>query len=177
VLQSIDVAAANSLPHVVLTTGGRSERFAGRLYPTLPEMAFVQMGIFTGDALRRARDRGVPRVTICGMIGKLAKLAMGQMQTHVAGGGVDCAFLARACQEAGGPAELVAAIGEANTARHVEELIDAAGFGRFYQQIAVMVAAACQSHAGEGMTVEAVLFDFDGKVLGRAGSPPECPAP
>src|SRR5439155_17272733 len=60
VLQSIDVAAANSLAHIVLTTGGRSERFAGSLYPSLPEMAFVQMGIFTGDALKRARERGVP---------------------------------------------------------------------------------------------------------------------
>ncbi len=55
VVQSIDVAAANSLRHVVLTTGGRSERFAEALYPELPAMAFVQMGIFTGDSLRRRR--------------------------------------------------------------------------------------------------------------------------
>ena len=90
VVQSIDVAAANSLRHIVLTTGGRSERFAEAVYPDLPEMAFVQMGIFTGDALKRAAERGVPTVTICGMIGKMAKLATGQMQTHVAGGGRRC---------------------------------------------------------------------------------------
>ena len=67
VVQSIDVAAANSLKHIVLTTGGRSERFAEALYPALPEMAFVQMGIFTGESLRRAVERGVPRVSICGV--------------------------------------------------------------------------------------------------------------
>ncbi|MBV8677348.1 MAG: cobalt-precorrin-5B (C(1))-methyltransferase, partial [Planctomycetaceae bacterium] len=64
VVQSIDVAAANSLRHIVLTTGGRSERFATALYPELPEMAFVQMGIFTGESLKRAVERGVPKVTV-----------------------------------------------------------------------------------------------------------------
>src|SRR4051812_20200972 len=141
VLQSIDVAAANSLAHIVLTTGGRSERFAGSLYPSLPEMAFVQMGIFTGDALRRARERGVPRVSLCGMIGKLAKLAAGQLQTHVAAGAVDVGFLADLALEAGAAGPLVEAIRRANTARHVEELIDAAGFGVFYLEIARRVAA------------------------------------
>lgn len=168
VLQSIDVAAANSLAHVVLTTGGRSERFAEGLYPALPEMAFVQMGIFTGDALRRAAERGVPRVSVCGMIGKLAKLAAGQMQTHVAGGGVDVALLADLARAAGAQAELVVAIAEANTARHVEDLIDAAGFTRFYEHLAQQVAAVCRDHAGGRLGVEAVLFDFEGRVLGRA---------
>src|SRR5207244_3213337 len=41
VLQAIDVAAANSIEHIVLSTGGRTEKFAQRLYPELPEMAFV----------------------------------------------------------------------------------------------------------------------------------------
>jgi cobalt-precorrin-5B (C1)-methyltransferase len=171
VVQAIDVAAANSLRHVVLTTGGRSERFAGATYPDLPELAFVQMGIFTGDSLRRAADRGVPRVTICGMIGKLAKLASGQMQTHVAGGGVDVAFLADLAREAGAPADLVAAIAGANTARHVEELIDVAGFSTFYRHVAARVAAACNDHVGGRLEVEAVLFDFEGRVLALATDP------
>src|SRR5207245_5164269 len=53
VVQTIDVAAANSVKHIVLTTGGRSETYARRLYPDLPQMAFVQMGIFTGASLTR----------------------------------------------------------------------------------------------------------------------------
>lgn len=172
VLQSIDVAAANSLRHIVLTTGGRSERFAEALYADLPEMAFVQMGIFTGDSLRRAVDRGVPRVTICGMIGKLAKLAAGQMQTHVAGGGVDVAFLADLAREAGAPADLIAQVAAANTGRHVEDLIEAASFPAFFDHIAIGVAEACNRHAGHRLEVEAVLFDFDGRVRSRAWSRP-----
>lgn len=168
VLQAIDVAAANRHDHLVLTTGGRSERFAARLYPSLPEMAFVQMGIFTGESLKRALVRGIPTVTVTGMIGKVAKLATGQMQTHVAGGGVDVAFLAGLARDAGASDDLVAAIAGANTARHVEELVDAAGFSTFYDHVAIRAAAACNNHVGGRLDIEAVLFDFDGRVLARA---------
>jgi cobalt-precorrin-5B (C1)-methyltransferase len=173
VVQSIDVAAANSLVHIVLTTGGRSERFAAALFPELPEMAFVQMGIFTGESLNRAAERGVPRVTICGMIGKIAKLATGQMQTHVAGGGVDIAFLGDLTRTAGGGETLAAAVASANTARHVEELVEAAGFTAFYQHVAVHAAAACSSHVGGRLDVEVVLFSLldEGRVLARARIP------
>lgn len=167
VLQSIDVAAANSLRHIALTTGGRSERFARQVYPALPEMALVQMGIFTGDALRRAVERGVSKVSVCGMIGKLAKLATGQMQTHVAGGGVDVAFLADLARDAGTDAALAASIAAANTARHVEELIDAAGFETFYRHVAARAAACCNAHAGRRLEVEVILFDFEGRIHAR----------
>jgi cobalt-precorrin-5B (C1)-methyltransferase len=171
VLQSIDVAAANSLSHIILTTGGRSERFAQRVYPELPAMAFVQMGIFTGDSLKRAVERGVPTITICGMIGKMAKLATGRMQTHVAGGGVDVAFLADLARDAGADVELIAAIAEANTARHVEDLIDSAGFTCFYEHVARLAAAECNARVGGRLDLEVILFDFDGRVLARVTDP------
>jgi cobalt-precorrin-5B (C1)-methyltransferase len=172
VLQAIDVAAANSLTHVVLTTGGRSERFASTAYPELPEMAFVQMGIFTGDGLKRAVERGVSRVSVCGMIGKLAKLAAGQLQTHEAGGKVDMPFLADVARQAGGSPELVASVANANTARHVEELIESAGRAAFFDQIARRVATTCSDHIAQRIEVEAILFDFEGRILARAVEPP-----
>jgi len=171
VVQSIDVAVANSLEHIVLTTGGRSERFAEAVYPQLPEMAFVQMGIFTGDSLKRAVDRGVPLVTICGMIGKMAKLAAGQMQTHVAGGAVDVGFMADLARDAGASEELVTAIAEANTARHVEDLIDAAVFTHFYDHIVERAASSCNEHVADALDLEVILFDFNGKILARALAP------
>jgi cobalt-precorrin-5B (C1)-methyltransferase len=171
VVQSIDVAAANSLRHIVLTTGGRSERFAEAVYPELPEMAFVQMGIFTGDSLKRCVAREVEKVTLCGMIGKLAKLATGQMQTHVAGGGVDLAFLADLAREAGAAEPLVSAIAAANTARHVEVLVKTAGFETLYHRIAERAVRACARHVEGRIEVEAILFDFDGRILARAVQP------
>jgi cobalt-precorrin-5B (C1)-methyltransferase len=168
VLQAIDVAAANDVRHVVLSTGGRSERFAQRLYPDLPEMAFVEMGIFTGASLQRAAERGVSRASLCAMIGKLSKTAAGKMQTHVAGNQVDCAFLAGVARDLGAPADLVDAIAAANTARHVQELIAAAGFTQFYGGLCALAAAHCAAAAEGRLAVEVVLFDFEGRVLGRA---------
>ena len=161
----------NTYSPIVLTTGGRSERFAAALYADLPEMAFVQMGIFTGDSLKRGVERGVDLVTIGGMIGKIAKLATGQMQTHVAGGGVDVGFLADLARDAGAPDELVGAIAAANTARHVEDLVDASGFVAFYRHVADRTAEACRAHVAGRLSVEVVLFDFEGRVLARSLAP------
>jgi cobalt-precorrin-5B (C1)-methyltransferase len=168
VVQAIDVAAANSVSRIVLTTGGRTERFARQLYPELPEMAFVQMGIFTGDSLKRAVQRGVPRVSLCAMIGKLSKTAAGKMQTHVAGNQVDCAFLGRVAKEMDAPETLVMAIAEANTARHVQELIEAAGLTRFYPRLCRLAAEQCRTVVADKLRIDVVLLDFDGRVLGDA---------
>lgn len=168
VVQAIDVAAANSVRHIVLTTGGRTETFARRRYPELAEMAFVQMGIFTGEGLKRAAERGVPRVSLCAMIGKLSKTAAGKMQTHVAGNQVDCTFLGQVARELGAPQGLPEAIAAANTARHVQELIEAAGFTAFYTRLCQLAAEKCAAVVPGRLAVEAVLFDFDGRVLGYA---------
>jgi cobalt-precorrin-5B (C1)-methyltransferase len=166
VLQAIDVAAANSIEHIVLSTGGRTEQFARGLYPQLPEMAFVEMGIFTGSCIQRAAERGIARVSVCAMIGKLSKIAAGKMQTHVAGNQVDCAFLAQVACELAAPPDLVEAIGAANTARHVQELVEAAGFTRFYERLCDLAAARCAEAAAQPLEIDVVLFDFTGRALG-----------
>jgi cobalt-precorrin-5B (C1)-methyltransferase len=174
VLQAIDVAAANGVEHLVLSTGGRTERFAQALFPHLPEMAFVEMGIFTGDSLRRAAARGLRRVSLCTLIGKLSKIAAGHLQTHVAGHQVDCAFLAELVRQAGGDADLVAAIRTANTAREVLERVTQAGLTNFFQLLCQHAAQQAQAVAGPDLAVEVLLFDFTGQVLGRW--PPLAPA-
>jgi cobalt-precorrin-5B (C1)-methyltransferase len=167
VLQGIDVAAANGIAHLVLSTGGRTEKFAQARYPDLPEMAFVEMGIFTGDCLRRAAERGVGRVSLCAMIGKLSKIAAGKMQTHVAGNQVDCAFLAQVARELGAAPELAEEVAGANSARHVQELVEAAGLASFFGRLCELAAEQCAA-AAERLAVEVVLFDFEGRVLGTA---------
>ena len=88
---SIDVAAANDLKHMVITTGTQSELFA-KHWLGLEDMAYVNVGIFTGAALKRCVQRGIPRATLVGMIGKFSKIAMGKFVTHVAGNKVDPVF-------------------------------------------------------------------------------------
>lgn len=165
--QAVDVAAANGQRHVVLTTGGRSEKYAMALL-SLPEVAFVEMGIFTGHALKRSVEREIKRVSLAGMIGKFSKLAQGHFQTHVAGNQVDPAFLAELAGACGASQALVEQIRGANTARHVQELVEAAQLPGFFDLVARRVAERSRRYVGGKLQVEAILFDFDARVLGRA---------
>jgi len=165
--QAIDVAAANGVREVVLSTGGRSEKFSQTLFPELSELAFVEMGEFTGHALKRCALRGVERAALAGMIGKLSKIAQGHFMTHVAGNQVDPEFLAELAAEAGASKELAARIRRANTARHAQELAGA-GLPGFFRLICERASRQSMDLVQGKVTVETVLFDFDGNVLGRA---------
>jgi cobalt-precorrin-5B (C1)-methyltransferase len=87
----------------------------------------------------------------------------------VAGNQVDTAFLAEVALACGASAALAGSIRGANTARHVQELVQAAHLAGFFQRLTELVAEQCNTYVKTKLAVEAVLFDFDGAVLGRAG--------
>jgi cobalt-precorrin-5B (C1)-methyltransferase len=130
VLQAVDVMAAQGLPTLVLATGGRTEKAAMRLLPDLPEVCFVEVGDFTGAALRQAVSDGLRDVVFVGMAGKLTKLASGVLMTHYTKSTVDLGVLADVTVRVGGDAPLVEAVRGANTARHAYELWESAGLLR-----------------------------------------------
>lgn len=169
--QAIDVMDAQGLRTLVLTTGGRSERAARRLEPALDEVCFVEVGDFTGYALKRAVRLGFERCLFVGMVGKLSKLAAGVMMTHWTRSTVDPAFLAELTEQAGGEAELIAAVGAANTARHAFELWDAAHLHRAGDLLCDRVATNLATYARGRLAVDVVMVDFDGaRVVGASGA-------
>src|SRR5439155_2044998 len=107
-----------------------TERGAMALLPGLPEVCFVEVGDFTGAALRTAAEHGIGRVVFVGMVGKLTKLAAGILMTHYTRSTVDTGLLGRLTRDAGGSATLAAEVDGANTARHAYELWAAAGLLR-----------------------------------------------
>lgn len=159
-------AAVRGYRHLVVTTGGMSEKFARR-WIDLPEGAFIQMGDFVGYALDQCAKRRIERVTISGMIGKLSKMAMGKMMTHAAGSSVDVGFLAQIAEESGAPEGVVTAILEANTARQALEIVQARGSISFFERLAQKVCEACSRHVGRALEIECLLTDFEGNVIGR----------
>ena len=71
--KSMDVARAAGLTHLVLTTGRRSERFAQKRWPTLPDEAFIQIGDFFQTAMAAAAKRGFSSATLAVFFGKSGK--------------------------------------------------------------------------------------------------------
>ncbi|HUY33799.1 MAG TPA: cobalt-precorrin-5B (C(1))-methyltransferase [Pirellulales bacterium] len=169
IVQGIDVARAAGHDAVALTTGGKSEEFAIKILG-LPEVCFVQMGDFTGFSLRTCAHRQVRKIYLCGMPGKMSKIAKGTMQTHAAGSEVDLEFLAAIAADRGAASDVVEEVRRANTARHVSEIVAARQVHGFWNAVAQKVVQACRAHVREAAAVECVLTDFGGQVIGRWSS-------
>lgn len=168
VMQQVDVAAAQGQEHVVLSTGHRTDAAAQRLHPELPAVCFVEVGDFTGIALRRAAATGVRRVTFVGMVGKIAKLAAGVLMTHYRRSKVDGDLLEAVARRCGAPAHVVAAASETATARHFAEACMAAGTLEPLAELCRMAAAACGAFGQDAVAVDVVMVDFEGReVLAR----------
>jgi cobalt-precorrin-5B (C1)-methyltransferase len=159
--QAVDVVHAQGGGQVVLTTGGRSERAAMDLLPGLDEVAFIEVGDFTGYALKRAAGHGLDRCWFVGMAGKLSKLAAGIMMTHWTRSKVDPAMLADLTRDAGGEETLAAAVAKANTARHAYELWRGAGLAAACDTLCGRAAANLERFVEGRLRVHAVMVDFD----------------
>ena len=164
--QNLDVIVAMGDDTAVLTTGGRSETFARQLWD-LPDHSFVQMGDFSGYAMKECGRKGLRRVCVAGFVGKLAKMAAGVSQTHVKGSKVDTGMLAGVAVRCGAAPGEAGRIRTANTARHVMDIILECGIRGFFDALCMMTKQNMAARAPEA-EVEVVMFDFEGAVLGRA---------
>ncbi|MGY1804836.1 cobalt-precorrin-5B (C(1))-methyltransferase [Blastococcus sp. SYSU D00922] len=165
--RGIDVARAAGHQHVAGCTGSTSERVVTELYG-LPEDALLDMGDFAGAVLKYLRRHPVPRLTIAGGIGKLAKLADGHLDLHSGRSQVSTESLAARVREAGGSPELVDGVRHANTALDALQQCQAEGL-----PLGDLVAAGARETAlgvllGAPVEVDVVVIDRGGTVVGRA---------
>lgn len=164
--QAVSVAAAQDVPAVVLCTGGRTEKGAMELLPGLPPVCFIEVGDFTGAALRRAVEHGVGRVVFVGMVGKLTKLASGVLMTHYTRSKVDTSVLADVTRAVGGADPLAAEVAAANTARHAYELWDAAGLLQSAApELCRRVVDVLERFTDHRIAAEAAMVDFTGRTV------------
>jgi cobalt-precorrin-5B (C1)-methyltransferase len=170
--QAVSVMAAQGERTAVLCTGGRTERGAMALLPDLPEVCFVEVGDFTGAALRRALAAGLTRVIFVGMAGKLAKLAAGVLMTHYTRSKVDLGLLGEVTAAAGGPSALAAEVATANTGRHAYELWERAGLLRAAGDELCRRVRSVLLRAGEGrLSADVAMVDFSGARVVAATRP------
>ncbi len=161
VRQAINVMGAQGHDTLVLSTGGLTEKAAMRLLPGLDEVCFVEVGDFTGYALKGSVKNGLRRVFFVGMAGKLAKLAAGVMMTHWTRSKVSNELLAEVTREAGGGPGLAGEVRDANTARHAYELWRAAGLDEAPNLLCALAAENLREYAGGRLEVYVVMVDFD----------------
>jgi cobalt-precorrin-5B (C1)-methyltransferase len=161
VVQAVNVMGAQGHKTFVLSTGGLTEKAAMRLLPDLEEVNFVEVGDFTGQAIKRAVANGLERCFFVGMAGKISKLAAGVMITHRTRSKVDNDLLAEITTRAGGQASLVEEVKNANTARHAYELWHSAGLTDAANLLCQQAAENLTEYAEAKLEVHVILVDFD----------------
>ena len=170
VVQAINVMGAQCHKTFVLSTGGLTEKAAMRLLPDLEEVNFVEVGDFTGQAIKKAVENGLERCFFVGMAGKISKLAAGVMMTHWTRSKVDNDLLAEITLEAGGSSDLVEEVEGANTARHAYELWHSARLDRAADLLCKRAAENLTEYTEGKLEVHVILVDFG--TLKPAGASP-----
>jgi cobalt-precorrin-5B (C1)-methyltransferase len=163
VVQQVDVAAAQGHDRIVLATGSRSEAFVFAAWPDIPPVCVVEVGDFTGIALRRAAGAGMRQASFVGMAGKITKLAAGVMMTHFHRSKVDTDLLAEVAQATGAPPKVVAAATETATARHFYEVCVAEGVIEPLHELCRRAALNCRTHVDGALIVDVHMVDFEGR--------------
>jgi cobalt-precorrin-5B (C1)-methyltransferase len=167
VLQAIDVAVAQDCRHLVLAVGNRGEQAARRLW-MLPDVAYIQVGPFFGDALRHCSLQPLERVSLVSMIGKLAKFAAGNDSVHSTVSTQDFAYLAGIARAVGCGDETCVQIASANTAQEVSGLVEHACRDSFFSRLCTDAYEFGLGRLGPKIRFDVHLVGIDGDLLGRA---------
>ncbi|MDH4200227.1 MAG: cobalt-precorrin-5B (C(1))-methyltransferase [Spirochaetia bacterium] len=164
---SIKASAENHLDHLVLTTGGRSEKYGMAMYPNLDPMAFHEAGEFIGFALKKCVSYGIKKATIAGMMGKFSKVAAGELMLHSSKSSVDFDFLASLAKEAGADADTVEQIQSANTASQAGDIMKEKGMMRFFDLVTTRCWEVCSKKTAGQVNLEVILYTINGELLSR----------
>lgn len=174
VVQGIEVAANQGQDTVVLTTGGRTEKFVIAALPDLAPACFVQMGDFLGPALDSCAKVGIQCVIIGGMVGKLTKMAQGEIITHANRKAVNTALLAALARDCGAPADVCEEISAAETARFAAEKMEELGLDTaFYKALAQRTIDTLRGRYPDQFSIRVMVCDFSGNKLADVRSTAE----
>ncbi|MFZ6862248.1 cobalt-precorrin-5B (C(1))-methyltransferase [Undibacterium sp. Ji67W] len=175
VVQGVQVASTLGHDVVVLTTGGRTEKFVMDEMPHLPAAAFVQMGDFLRYAMSAASRHHIKKVIIGGMVGKLTKIAQGEEITHAGRAEVDTGLLANIATGLGAPAEVCAAIAAGETARYASEQMELLGLSvAFHTVLAERVIETLNARYPDQFQLHVLVCDFDGRKIAEVRSENLC---
>ena len=160
--QAVSVAKAAGCDHLVLTTGGRSEKYAMAQYPKLPEVAFIEMVDFVGFALKSCKKQNIVKVSLVGMMGKFSKVAQGVMMVHSNSASINFEFMAQLAKDIGANAETIREVAEANTASQVGKVMSVKGYTAFFDHLCKACCYSSLHHVKGGMVMAKLIYSMHG---------------
>jgi len=166
---ALSVAAAGGCRDIVLSTGGKSEQFARKVLPDLPEEAFVQIADFYGFAVSEARRLGFKCLIHSVFFGKVLKMGQGHSYTHAHKVSLDLRSLAGLAKEMGHEDAFCAKLASANTARHALEILWERNALDVIEGAARIALERSLLLVERELSVRLLLFNYDGSLLADVG--------
>lgn len=171
IYQGMDVAQANGIHHLVATTGNTSEDAIKHYYEQkkapLQEMALIEMGDFAGAVLKHSKQVDIERLTLCGGIGKISKLANGHMDLNSRVSAIDFLHLASVAESLGASEVLLEKIVQANTSVEVMQLCHQEHIA-IGDRLCELALAVARKKVPQHIAVDIYATDRKGQFVGRA---------
>jgi cobalt-precorrin-5B (C1)-methyltransferase len=164
ITQGIDVALANDCNEIVINSGGRSENILRKRFAHLPEFAFIQYGNWIGETLDKIKASSLQTVTMGIMLGKAAKLAQGELDTHSGKSSWDKQFIYELAKECGYSDEQCVPILELNMARRLTEIFNFNEKEPFFIKLAERCYTVCTAIIPE-VKLRILLIDANDTIL------------
>jgi cobalt-precorrin-5B (C1)-methyltransferase len=162
---AMEVAAANGRDTIVLSTGGKSERFARSYLSELPEEAFIQIADFFAFSVETAVLKGFGNVVHSVFFGKAVKMAQGHAYTHAHRNPLELKHLAMLSERMGYDSSLCQELSAANTARHALEILKAREAADVITAVARRARKQSKKISRQQLATRLLLFDYDGTIL------------
>ncbi|MBT8330046.1 MAG: cobalt-precorrin-5B (C(1))-methyltransferase [Desulfofustis sp.] len=151
----LDVAEANGIKEIILSTGRTSEKCIQQVLKPKDE-ALVMMGDYLAFSLKEVRRYSFTRVRVATMWAKLLKGAMGYSQTHVRHGILDTRQVCEFFEKKGINPGLITRVGSANTSREIYDIVIGAGGEDIISLVCSHAEKKYQSLAGVPVSVHLV---------------------
>lgn len=165
-LQFLIDRAACITKTLVLTPGNSGLAFAKKLFD-IPDEGFILVGDKVGDAIDHAVERGVNELILCGLPGKLVKVAAGAFNTHSRVADARFETIAAISALYGASSELTRKILETNTVDSAIALLDKAGMtDRVFNDIAARISSRIVQRTGHKVRAGAAITSSTGRILG-----------
>ncbi len=161
ILRQIDVASARGFNELVLCIGSRSEKAAMKIFSGYDPVLFVEVGDFTGAALKQAVRRNIQKVSLVAMMGKITKLAAGTMMTHFHKSNVNTTLLYDIAMATHSLPEIVKAATDTSTARHFYEVCIAHNYLPPLQATCELARQECLKFIDNAFEMHVHMVDFD----------------
>ncbi|MEM6720892.1 MAG: cobalt-precorrin-5B (C(1))-methyltransferase [Bacteroidota bacterium] len=163
--QGIDVAIANNASELLINSGARSEKILREIFPKVPETACIHYGNWIQETFEKiAESPQIKTVNMGIMLGKAAKLAAGNLNTHSGKTTWDKQFMAQIALEAGYAEEIANMILSLNMAGRLREIFIFTPQEKFYQILLKYCYNHCHQIASE-VQLNLYLINNDGTYI------------